>query len=150
MDKSMFLKHIDEFEFQNGIVNGMWGFHNESPTTDWPHVTIWVQTSTIYYAPGKCDIRFTLDGYPVTAPNAVPWSIENKAILASDQWPKGHIALDKVFKPSWKTGGLYAPYDRLPLSDHPNWPTEYPDSAWRKTFKITEYLLFIHKLLNQP
>ena len=150
MDKSMFLKHIGEFEFQDGVAKGMWGLHSEDLTTAWPHIVIWVQVSPAYYKPGKCYLNFTLDGYPITPPNAVPWDIENDVILPSDQWPKGDTALDKVFRPAWKTGGLYAPYDRLPLSDHPDWPEKYPESYWRKSFKLIDYLLFIHQLLNQP
>jgi hypothetical protein len=151
MDKSMFLKHIGEFEFQEGIAKGMWGLHTEDPATAWPYVIIWVQTSTTYCAPGKCYIRFTLDGYPVTAPSACPWDLQTNAIPDSDKWPKGRQSIEKVFRPTgWKNFALYAPYDRVPLSDHEGWKTEYPELCWRKTFKITDYLLFIHELLNQP
>jgi hypothetical protein len=150
MDKSMFLKHIGEFEFQDGLDKEMWGFQFEDPTSTWPDVFIWTQTPAKYYALGKCYLRFNLDGYPVTAPAACPWDTASNDILAPGEWPKGATAIDKVFNPNWRNFALYAPFDRVPLSDHPDWPTKYPEYCWRKTFKITDYLLFIHSLLNQP
>jgi len=150
MDLLMFEKHVDEFEFQNGIEQGMWGFHLEDPTSTWPLVIIWIQASTTYCAPGRCYLRYKLDSYPQSAPTACPWDIKTDGTLVDADWPKGYLNLNQVFRPGWNRTALYTPFDRVPITDgnHLGWQTQYPEYWWQSSFKITDYLVYLHRLLN--
>lgn len=150
VDLLMFEKHIAEVEFQDGLERQMWGFYSDDPTSTWPYVVIWVQASTTYCKPGRCSLRFTLNEYPVLAPTACPWNIVLDSVLVDKEWPKGYHNLNQVFRPAWNRTALYNPFDRVPISDggHNAWATQYREYFWKPSFKITDYLLYLHRLLN--
>jgi hypothetical protein len=148
MDLLMAEKHIGEFAFQHGLGTGMWGLQTEAPATTWPVIMIWIQADPKYYEPGKCYFKFTLDGYPQAAPGACPWDTETHSALAAASWPKGSAKLNPVFNPTWRADSLYAPFDRAALPGHDEWKTKYPEYYWQSSFKFTDYVQYIHRLLN--
>jgi len=154
MDLAMFTQHMGEFEFQNGQKKGSWGLHSEDLSLSWPKAIIWIQTSLKYSKDDKTYFRLLLDKYPSQAPTMCPWDIEKDASLAPEGWPTGYEDLNAVFKPSWNGAtSLYCPFDRLAMPGHAgppaNWETLHPSYWWKSSFKITQYLTYVHRLLNR-
>ena len=148
-EQTIFIAHSEAAAFQDGCDRGQWGLHTPLGEIVWPHVIFWFPADLSVMPSGKVFLRFNLQGYPLSAPTACPWDVEQNAILATDKWPKGRAQVSAVFKPSWNGGALYAPCDRVAIPNHTEWPKQYPSLFWQQTFTIVTYLNFIHACLNR-
>ena len=149
-DEALFRSHLEGVTYRSGADRGRWGFPNGEPAVEWPHCILWVQSDTRFAVSGQVTLRFTVDGYSATAPNAVPWDAEKNEAILGEKWPKGPGNISAVFKPSWKSGGLYCPCDRLAIPGHETWKTQAGMGQWWWTpdSSITLYLEFLHRSLN--
>lgn len=145
-DKEIFDIHVAGAGFQAGADQGMWGICNDG--TEWPHVVMWVGAAPKAGATDRFYFRFTLDGYPASAPSACPWDMGKNTPLENSKWPSGGPVTKSIFNPAWNAGALYCPLDRIAIPGHPNWPADYPDLLWRPAFRIERYLHYIHHNLN--
>jgi hypothetical protein len=146
MDKAIspaeraFQEHVGRPEFELGLLKGQWRLVH----TNWPQADFAVMARD----GAEWGFRFQLDGYPGQLPNARPWNIENGCPLAPQEWPKGSGRFAAVFNPSWNSGALYLPCDRLAFAGHDQWVTQLPELLWQPARGIIHYLEIIHELLN--
>jgi hypothetical protein len=146
-DESLFKAHLGEAPFLSGEDNGKWGLVDGSLL--WPMATIWVEANKKIVPFGKTFLRFNLDGYPVAAPTSFPWDEEKNAKLENHLYPKVPGAFKLVFRIDWQNGdALYAPCDRIAIPGHDPWKTQFPRWWWQPTFTISNYLEFVHTVLN--
>ncbi len=149
-DAALFYAHLEEAPVQAGADAAKWGLAGDAVDIVWPHPIFWVQADEDLVAAGKVFLRFTVDGYPQTAPTACPWDTEKNSRLDSDLWPKGPGNVTKVFNPGWNNGvALYAPCDRMAMPGHEVWKPQFPNVWWQPGFTIVVYLDFIHSCLNR-
>ena len=146
-DENLFRAHLESVPFRSGLDRERWGFSGE-PSVVWPHCILWVQSDSQFAALERVSLRFNVAGYPASAPNAVPWDNEKHEALPGDKWPKGPGNVSKVFNPSWNSGALYAPCDRVAMAGHEAWKTAHPQWWWTPDSEITLYLEFVHRCLN--
>jgi hypothetical protein len=148
-DQSLFLAHLEEAPFQSGVDAEKWGLFGASTDIVWPHPIFWAAGDQAIVPQGRVYLRFAVDGYPVSAPTACPWSVETNARLANDLYPKIKGKFNRVFRTDWNGGtALYAPCDRLAMAGHEPWKQLYPYWWWRSDFTIVKYLAFVHLCLN--
>lgn len=149
-DVTLFDAHLNEPAFCAGVEKGRWGWVDADPPPPWPHRVLWVEADKLLVPSGRLAIQFTLDGYPATPPAAVPWDRGRNEALPKDNWPKGRGNVSAVFKPGWKTCGLYCPCDRHAQPRHESWKSQVGMKQWWWTAdsSITLYLEFIHRCLN--
>jgi hypothetical protein len=90
-----------------------------------------------------------LTNFPASAPTATPWDLSTGAALEPSLRPRGGRA-DTVFRrDNWNNGtALYAPWDRVALSGHPNWVHESPLLAWNQDRNLIFFLERVHELVN--
>jgi hypothetical protein len=147
-DEAIFWEHVKSIDFQEGVDRAKWGLLQPKEETQWPTVYIWIKTA-LYGIHKSIELRFTLDGYPSSAPTVCPWNAEQNCKLQAELWPIGSASITNVFKYGWRGGqALYCPLDRSTLGDHGNWKQQYPDLYWQSSFTICTYLDFIHRILN--
>ena len=147
-DEALFLANLEEAAFRSGVDRGRWGFPTGEPSIEWPCCILWVQSETRFAESGRITLRFDLDGYPMKAPNAQPWDLEQYAMLPKEKWPKGPGNVSKVFNPGWNSTALYAPCDRVAMVGHDAWKTSHAYWWWTPDKSITHYLEFVHRCLN--
>ena len=147
-DEALFRSDLEDISFCSGADRGRWGFSSCEARIVWPHCWLWVQADQRFVVSGRVELRFTLDGYPATAPNAVPWDREKDEPLAVGDWPSGPGNLSKVFNPNWNSSALYAPCDRIAMQGHETWKSNLGQWWWTADGKITLYLEFVHRCLN--
>jgi hypothetical protein len=148
-DECLFKAHLGEAPFQSGADAGKWGLHDEVAQIVWPHPILWVDGAKTIVPAGRVYLRFTADGYSALAPTACPWSAEKNARLENGLWPKIPGKFAKVFRLDWNNGtALYAPCDRVAMSDHQQWKHQFPSWWWQPHFTIVKYLRIVHQCLN--
>jgi hypothetical protein len=149
MDEAAFRNDIASDAFQAGVLEGFWEIPPEAAGMAWPHFLIKVASSLSTVPAGGVTLRFTLDGYPNTAPTAVPWDLTKNAPLAPADWPKGEGLVAQAFKPGWNNAlCLYIPCDRGAMAGHDVWKTQHPHYYWQPTFTIVRYLECVRRCLN--
>ena len=149
-DQALFHVHLADAPFQAGVDAGRWGLNGEAGEIAWPHPILWVQSDDDLLAAGRVFLRFTVDGYPQTAPSACPWDVMSNCLLEHERWPKGPGNVTKVFNPNWNGGtALYAPCDRVAMAGHEIWKPQFPNVWWQPGFSIVVYLGFVHSCLNR-
>ena len=103
--------------FQSGVDSGRWRL----VSFDWPVGVFAVSAAARNNSPAEYGLRIDFTGYPQQAPTAEPWSLERGERLAPYERPKGERAA-ATFRCDWEQGrALYAPWDRIALTTHPNW-----------------------------
>ena len=148
-DESLFKAHLREAPFQSGADAGKWGLHGETEDIVWPNPILWVAADTAILKSCKIYLRFTVDGYSAAAPTACPWDVEKAARLEDALWPKISGKYAKVFRHDWNIRtALYAPCDRLAMTNHEQWKDQFPTWWWQPHFTIVKYLAFVHMCLN--
>lgn len=143
-DHRVFDAHAKTPSFLAGVFRGDWRIES----VNWPTVIISIAAAPRDGAPDRFWLRCDLTNYPADSPTATPWDPDTNAQLAADRRPKGDdVAM--VFRRDWEDGrALYAPYDRVALTSHQNWVTEYPRTAWDATRDLTWWATRIWELLN--
>lgn len=129
--------------FLAGEAEGRWGLHDPAGIA-WPYVVCWVAAARREGAPCKYFLRLNCSGYPAIGPTGMFWDPAAGAQLALPLYPKGTGDTGKVFRTDWPSDNpskgekpgcaLYHPFDRRPMSDHPNWKNEHEymgQGGWR-------------------
>jgi hypothetical protein len=147
-DESLFRSHLTEAPFVSGVDAEKWGLVEGS--ISWPNATMWVSSSKKILPAGRIFLRFDLEGYPSAAPTSFPWDEAKMVKLDTALFPKVDGKFKLVFRfQDWQGGNaLYAPCDRIAMSGHEGWKTQFPRWWWQPTFTITKYLEFVHMVLN--
>lgn len=147
-DARAFRRDVEGGRFQTNVDRGNW----RSIDAAWPNPIISVTAAPRDGAPGEFTFRFTVDGYPVTAPTAAPWDARVNALLPRDLWPVG-VAGSRValaFNPDWNASAIYIPCDRVAIQGHDGWRDQHKAYLWDQTKSIVDYLKVIHELLQSP
>jgi len=143
-DQRAFDADANKPAFLAGLHRGDWRIEKVA----WPTVDVSVAAAP---RPGAADrywLRCDFTNYPAEAPTATPWDPDTNEKLTTDKRPKGDD-VGMVFRSDWEGGrALYAAYDRVALTGHANWATEYPRSAWNGTQDLTWWIMRIWELLN--
>lgn len=95
-------------------------------------------------------IRIDYADYPATAPAGVVWDVAADTPLAIERWPVGSLA-ETVFRKDWSVangGALYAPWDRVAIPGHPDWPAAHPGKIWNPSRSIAHYLRETRRVLE--
>ena len=130
--------------FQSGVDSGRWRL----VSFDWPVGVFAVSAAPRNNSPAEYGLRIDFTGYPQQAPTAEPWSLERGERLAPYERPKGERAA-ATFRCDWEQGrALYAPWDRIALTTHPNWVSQYKAYAWHPGRNVVFFLRCVHDLLN--
>ncbi len=136
--------HLRHARFRAGIDAGCW----RVISYDWPRSMIAISAAPREDAPEEFVFSFELSGYPQAGPTACMWDLEADNVLAAAKRPKGFRA-ERVFRADWEDGkALYAPWDRVALAGHPDWPARYPREAWNSKRDLAFYLEEVHDILN--
>ena len=135
---------LESTAFRSGVDGERWRL----VSLCWPAGIFAVSAATRPGAPSEYGLRIDLSGYPQQAPTATPWDLGLDSRLAVDARPKG-CRVGHVFRADWEEGkALYAPWDRVALAGHPDWPRQHPEDAWHPGRDIAFLLGRIHELLN--
>lgn len=136
--------HLASARFQQGVDAGRWRVVDQS----WPTVTIAMASTDRGTGPSEFALRIDLTRYPHEAPTFEPWhAVEGRRLTATER-PKGERA-GHIFRSDWEDGrALYAPYDRVALTGHPDWANAYPRSVWHPTRDLTFALDHLWGVLN--
>ncbi|SMD24620.1 DUF7665 family protein [Lentzea albidocapillata] len=136
--------HLDSARFQAAVAAGRWRVVD----SDWPALVVAVAAAPRPGGPEEIALRMDLTGYPQQAPTAEPWDLEAGARLAERRRPRGE-GVEVVFRTNWEHGrALYAPFDRVALTGHPDWPRQYPGDTWTPDRDLTFFLGKVHTMLN--
>lgn len=143
-------------DYRNGVAKGLWGRAEADVLPDsaaWPNVCFWMAAAPRPGAPDRYYVTLNLSGYRNVPPTGPFWDPVKKQTLELAKWPKGKA--DSRFALVFRTSGFtfagrafYHPYDRAPLSDHPNWAAEQPHLVWTSSHTIVNYLEEFQSLLN--
>jgi hypothetical protein len=155
-DHRLFETDLQSAEYRNGVTKGLWGEAEPDARPDgaaWPNVYIWMAAAPRSGAPDRYYIALNLSGYRNAPPTGPLWDPVKKQTIELSKWPKGkpNSRFAQVFRTdgfSFAGRALYHPYDRSPLSDHPNWPAEQPHLVWTSTHTIVNYLEEFQSLLT--
>ena len=135
---------LNSAAFRGGVDGGRWRLID----LDWPIGNFAVSAAGRPDSPSEYGLRIDLSGYPQQAPTATPWDLGLNALLAPDRRPKGD-RVGWVFRTDWKDGrALYAPWDRVALKGHSDWPNQHPGDAWHPGRDIAFLFGRVHELLN--
>lgn len=148
-EQKIFIAHSETAAFQDGCDRGHWGLYTPLGDIVWPYVIFWIPADKCVMPSEKMFLRFNLEGYPLAAPTACPWDVEKNTVLPTESWPKGRAQVAAIFKPTWNSGALYLPCDRVAIPNHTDWPKQYPNLYWQPTYTIVCYLAFVHACLNR-
>ena len=144
-DERALRAHLTGTRFREGVERGRWRVVGE---VTWPVVLVAVAAGPRGNAPAEYFLRFDLGGYPEAAPTAMPWNPASGDVLREELRPKG-TRVGHVFRTDWENGrALYAPFDRVALSSHPNWRTTHPRRVWDSSRDLTWILQLLHEMLN--
>ncbi len=148
LDQGCFAEHVASRPFQDGVARGYWDVALRDGV-EWPYAMIWIDAPSRPNSPERFFLRFHLQDYPAKGPTATLWDLDKNSQLDLAKWPKGDGDVGMVFRTNWKGAvGLYAPWDRYPLEDHPDWPQKYPGFVWKPTYTIAHYLRLTRELLH--
>lgn len=143
-DERAFRADVADARFVAGVSAGRWRIVAYS----WPFVVFGIVAAPRKNSPREFFLRSNLAGYPFVAPTSTPWDQAQNQQLPAAARPKGE-RVGRVFRVDWENGrALYAPYDRVALSSHPNWKQEHPEHAWTDQRDITWFLSVVSDLLN--
>lgn len=147
LDEECFLEHVAAPAFQAGAERGWWNVENRE-TVVWPYALVWIAAPVRGNGPPRYYFRFTLKDYPGIGPTATLWDPAKNARLDFAKWPKGAGDIGMAFRTNWNEGiALYAPWDRVAMDGHPNWPAQFPGVGWKPSYTIVHYLRLTHELL---
>ncbi len=147
-DERSYRADIADARFRMGVDAGRWRLARDT----WPHPVIAVNAATRPDGPEHIAMRFDLIGYPVDAPTAAPWDLDNDTALPADLWPTGgRVGL--AFNPGWNpapgTFAMYIPMDRFAILGHDQWRVQHEATIWDPSrMTIVDYLKVIHDLLH--
>ena len=148
LDEECFREHLTGFEFKEGAEAGKWGLFEDERVV-WPNVVMWVSAPERGTAPRRFYLRFDLGRYPAVGPTACAWDHEKGLKLDAAGRPKGSGDLQIAFRVDWENGNaLYCPWDRFPVSTHPDWLVKFPGLVWAPGHTIVNYLRPTYQLLN--
>lgn len=120
--------------FLAGVRAGRW----RTPLLIWPLLYVEIAVGDFDFMM----MRLNIEEYPLRAPQGEPWDSGRAAPLAPTRWPQGGNA-GRVFRGDWSPGNQNAPYlacDRVGLSTHASWATDYPERSWNASRSIDFYL----------
>jgi hypothetical protein len=145
-DERALRAHLRGGRFLAGVAAGQWRLLS----TSWPFAVIAVSGAERDNSPKEFAVRFELTGYPRTAPTGGLWDVDANASLPPDRRPKGERVGMLFRADSWVGGAtaMYAPWDRIGLQAHPDWPQKYPLQAWSPTQDLSFILGQLHEVLN--
>ena len=144
-DERVFRDHVAGIRFLEGVERGRWRIVDD---IEWPVALVAVSAAPRENAPTEYFLRFDLSGYPETAPTATPWNPNTGDVLQQELRPKG-TRVGHVFRADWENGrALYAAFDRVALTSHPNWRTEHPRRVWDSSKDLTWILQKLHEMLS--
>jgi hypothetical protein len=143
-DQRAFAAHRRSARFLAGVDAGRW----RVVKSEWPIVLVAVAAAPRPGSPAEYFLRLTADGYPTAGITAAPWDPEADTLLAAEDRPTGEIA-GHVFRSDWNGGtALYAPWDRVALPGHTDWPTTHPTQVWTPARDLTFFLECVWEVLN--
>lgn len=143
-DQRVFEAHANRPHFLAGVRRGDWRID----TVAWPIVQVTISAAARANGPETFTLRCDLTNYPVDAPTATPWDPAKGTKLTADKRPNGED-VGMVFRADWEEGrALYAAYDRVALTGHPNWAAEHPRTTWTPDRDFTWWMNRIWDLLN--
>jgi hypothetical protein len=154
-DQRLFEADLQLAEYRNGVAKGLWDqlIGDALPeATAWPSVYFWMAAAPRIGTPGRYYVALNLSGYRSVPPTGPFWDPVTKQRLDFAKWPKGKP--ESRFATVFRTEGFsaqgkafYHPYDRAPVSDHPQWKTEQPHLVWTSSHTIVDYLEEFQSLL---
>lgn len=145
-------------EYRDGAKKGLWGQADAAALPAggavWPNGYFWMAATPRRAAPDRFYVALNLAGYRAVPPTGAFWDPEKKQTLELGKWPKGKAG--SRFALVFRTDGFtfagrafYHPYDRSPLSDHPEWgKTEHLQWVWGPSHTIVDYLEEFQSLLT--
>ena len=144
-DERAFRSDLEAQPFVVGVATGRWRLDS----LDWPYSVISVHAAFRSGAPPDVTLRFELTGYPAQGPTATPWDLTTNQQLDVLKLPVGRRASHAFRRDGWMEGkALYAPFDRIALQGHNDWPITFPHQCWKPHFDITFYLEQVYELLH--
>jgi hypothetical protein len=144
-DERVFRSDLERQPFVVGAATGRWRLDSLT----WPYAVISVAAAPRPGAPSEVALRFELTGYPAQGPTSTPWDGTADRQLDASRLPVGRRASHVFRRDGWLEGrALYAPFDRVGLQGHTDWPTTFPHQCWRPNHDITFYLEFVYDLLH--
>lgn len=154
-DQRLFETHLRLPEYLDGATKGLWGQvvgDGLPEEAAWPNVHFWMAAAPRDGAPDRYYVMLNLQGYGTRPPTGPFWDPATKKALDLTKWPKGkpNTRFATVFRTdgfSFQGKAFYHPYDRSPLSDHPQWKAEQPHLVWTSSHTIVDYLEEIQSLL---
>lgn len=155
-DQRLFESDLMSAAYRNGAMKGFWGAAGADALpvgAAWPSAYFWMAAAPRTGAPDRYYVALNLSGYRNVPPTGPFWDPVKKQTLELGKWPKGkpNSRFALVFRTngfSFAGRAFYHPYDRSPLSDHPNWPTELPHLVWTSSHTIVDYLEEFQSLLT--
>lgn len=154
-DQRLFEADLQSAAYRNGVAKGLWAEADADARPDgaaWPNAYFWMAAAPREGAPDRYYVALNLSGYRSVPPTGPFWDPVKKQVLELGKWPKGkpNSRFTLVFRTdgfSFAGRAFYHPYDRSPLSDHPNWPVEQPHLVWTDSHTIVNYLEEFQSLL---
>lgn len=154
-DQRLLEADLQSTEYRGGVAKGLWG---QVATADlpeaaaWPHVYFWMAAAKRLGAPDRYHVALDVKGYRAASPTGCFWDPLTKSTLDLSKWPKGkpNSRFSVVFRTtgfSFQGRAFYHPYDRAPMSDHPQWKAELPHLMWTSSHTIIDYLEEFQSLL---
>lgn len=137
--------HLRSGRFRAGVAARRWRL----VSVEWPFVLIAVSAAQRPNSPTEFVLRLEMTGYPHTAPTGSLWDVDANTSLAAEMRPKGQR--EQLFRTDGWTGGataMYAPWDRIALQSHPDWPQKYPLQSWNPSRDLSFILSNVHDALN--
>jgi hypothetical protein len=158
-DEAALRGNLQSVAFLAGEAEGRWSLA-DPPGITWPHVVFWIAAAPRKGAPDRFHLRLNCAGYPSQSPTGMLWDLTKGTQLALSEYPKGTGDTAKVYRIDWPSenattgdkpgSALYHPFDRRPMSDHPDWKKNYPHQQWHSRRTIVDYLEMAYGLLNCP
>jgi hypothetical protein len=148
LDQRLFETHLRQPEYLDGVKKGLWGQVTGDGLPEgaaWPNVYFWMKAAPREGAPDRYYVALNMQGYGTQPPTGPIWDPLTQKTLDLNKWPKGkpNTRFAQVFRThgfSFQGRALYHPYDRSPLSDHPQWKAEQPHHVWTSSHTIVDYL----------
>jgi hypothetical protein len=144
-DERAFRSDIEAQPFLVGVATGRWRLD----AVVWPNAVISVSAAPRPTGMSELTLRFELTGYPIQGPTATPWDLSTNQQLDSSKLPVGRRASHVFRRDGWMNGqALYAPFDRIAIAGHDEWPVTFPYQCWKSDLDITFYLEHVYDLLH--
>jgi hypothetical protein len=147
LSEECLLEHIAAPLFQDGVAHGWWDVL--PATVEWPYAVFWLAPPARPNSPDRYYLRVHLHDYPNKGPTATLWDLERRTKLELSKWPKGNNDVAMVFRTDWNNAdALYAPWDRIAMDNHGDWPMKHPGRGWKPSYTIVHYLRHTRELLD--